>query len=77
MADGYAQAKGRPSLVNLHADTPGLELPGLDILGIASGYGIPATRIETLSYLTQAVKDGLSADGPQLIEVDERRLGDL
>jgi benzoylformate decarboxylase len=47
MADGFAQATGRPALVNLHA---------------AAG--------------TSAVKDGLSADRPHLIEISERRLAD-
>jgi benzoylformate decarboxylase len=61
----------------MHApDTPGLELPGMDIPGIATSYGIQSERVKTLSDLTDAVKDALSADGPRLIEIPERRLAD-
>jgi benzoylformate decarboxylase len=61
----------------MHApDTPGLELPGMDIPGIANAYGVPSERVKTLSELTRAVKDGLAADGPHLIEISERRLAD-
>ena len=59
----------------MHApDTPGLELPGMDIPGIATSYGVPSERVKSLSELTSAVKDGLSSDRPTLIEISERRL---
>ncbi|HET6193140.1 MAG TPA: thiamine pyrophosphate-binding protein [Trebonia sp.] len=141
MADGYAQATGRPSLVNPHAaagtgnamgnlvntqaghvpvivtsgqqarqytelksyltnvdaprlveplvkwshepsrplhhpDAPGMELPAMDIPGIASAYGVQSEQVESLSDLTRAVKDGLSSSRPSLIEVSERRIAD-
>lgn len=61
----------------MHApDTPGLELPGMDIPGIATAYGVPSERVKTLSELTRAVKDALSSDGPHLIEISQRRLAD-
>ena len=44
-------------------DAPGMELPGMDIPGIAAAYGVPSERVKTLSDLTSAVKDGLSATG--------------
>jgi benzoylformate decarboxylase len=54
----------------MHApDTPGLELPGMDIPGIATSYGVQSERVTTLSDLTRAVKDALSSDGPHLIEI--------
>jgi benzoylformate decarboxylase len=61
----------------MHApDTPGLELPGMDIPGIATSYGVQSERVKTLSDLTRAVKDALSSDGPHLIEISQRRLTD-
>jgi benzoylformate decarboxylase len=61
----------------MHApDTPGLELPGMDIPGIAASYGVQSERVKTLSDLTSAVKDALSADRPHLIEISQRRLAD-
>src|SRR5262249_31106211 len=49
---------------------PGLDLPGLDHLALAAGYGVPATRPATADELADALRDALSADGPRLIEVD-------
>ena len=48
----------------------------MDIPGIAAAYGVPSERVKTLSDLTSAVKDGLSADRPHLIEISQRRLAD-
>ena len=55
-------------------DAPGMELPAMDIPGIAASYGVQSEQVKTLSELTSAVKDGLSSDRPSLIEVSERRL---
>jgi benzoylformate decarboxylase len=57
-------------------NTPGLELPDMDIVGIATSYGIPAEHLESLSDLTRPTKDALASDGPRLIEVTQRRLAD-
>jgi benzoylformate decarboxylase len=57
-------------------DAPGMELPGMDIPGIAASYGIQSERVKTPSDLTRAVKDGLSFDGPRLIEIPQRRIAD-
>ena len=57
-------------------DAPGMELPDIDIPGIATAYGIPSERVKTLSDLTRAVKDGLSSDRPSLVEIPQRRIAD-
>jgi benzoylformate decarboxylase len=57
-------------------DAPGMELPDMDIPGIAASYGVQSQRVTTLSDLTRAVKDALSSDRPHLIEISERRLAD-
>jgi benzoylformate decarboxylase len=57
----------------MHAPgTPGLDLPDIDVPGIAAGYGVPATRVESLSALTAEVKAALRSDGPRLIEVPQQ-----
>ena len=59
----------------MHIDgVPGLELPDIDITGIATAYGIPATQVTSLAQLTTTVKDALAGDGPRLIEVPQERL---
>jgi benzoylformate decarboxylase len=49
---------------------PGLDLPGLDHLALAAGYGVPATRPDTADELAGALREALAAGGPRLIEID-------
>lgn len=46
---------------------PGLDLPGLDIVSIAAGYGLPAERVGTIAGLRAAL--AAMPDGPLLLEV--------
>jgi benzoylformate decarboxylase len=69
----YRALKNFTRLMNA-SDTPGLELPGMDIPAIATGYDIASERVDTLSDLTRAVKHALTSDQPHLIEIPERRL---
>jgi benzoylformate decarboxylase len=48
---------------------PGLELPGLDAVKIAEGYGVKALRAGTPDEVRAALRDALNRDGPTLIEV--------
>jgi benzoylformate decarboxylase len=57
-------------------DAPGMELPDMDIPGIAASYGVQSERVKSLSELTRAVKDGLSSDRPSLVEISQRRIAD-
>ena len=57
-------------------DAPGMELPAMDIPGIAAAYGVRSETVKSLADLTHAVKDGLSSDRPHLIEISQRRIGD-
>lgn len=58
---------------------PGLDLPGLDAVQIASGYGVPAERITTGEELAAALAGAAAAGGPRLLEVpielETRQLG--
>ena len=48
---------------------PGLDLPRLDTVGIAKGYGLPARRVEDRDALGGALAEALASDGPRLVEV--------
>jgi benzoylformate decarboxylase len=48
---------------------PGLELPDLDAVQIASGYGVPGEVVSTGKELAEALAAAVVADGPRLIEV--------
>lgn len=57
----FAEAQGTP-------DAPGLEIPGIDFMGLARGYGLPATNVSTLADFEREYKKALNATGPVLIE---------
>ena len=48
---------------------PGLDLPALDVASVASGYGVPAQRVEGRDELHAALGDAIASDGPSLVEV--------
>jgi benzoylformate decarboxylase len=48
---------------------PGLELPGLDVAAVASGYGMQARDVASRDELTEALREGIAAqDGPRLVQ---------
>jgi benzoylformate decarboxylase len=53
-----------------------MELPDMDIPGIAAAYGVQADRVKSLSDLTHAMQGALATNKPHLIEISERRIGD-
>jgi benzoylformate decarboxylase len=49
---------------------PGLDLPGLDVAAVATGYGVPAQQVSGREELTEALRTAIGADdGPRLIQV--------
>lgn len=48
---------------------PGLDLPGLDFIALANGYGCTAERVSDPAALYDVLTRGVAADQPHLIEV--------
>jgi benzoylformate decarboxylase len=48
---------------------PGLDLPGLDTVAIASAYGMSARRAADRDELAQALGEGIASGSPSLVEV--------
>jgi benzoylformate decarboxylase len=49
---------------------PGLDLPGLDVAAIASGYGVTAREVADRAELTEVLRESIAAqDGPRLVQV--------
>jgi benzoylformate decarboxylase len=48
---------------------PGLDLPALDCVAVASGYGVESRRAESRDELHEALDEAIAADGPRLVEV--------
>ena len=49
-------------------DVPGLDVPGIDFVALARGYGVPGGHVPDVAALTAALAD--PPNGPRLIEVD-------
>ncbi|EJT47454.1 benzoylformate decarboxylase [Trichosporon asahii var. asahii CBS 2479] len=55
--------------VALQAESsPGLDIPGIDFVSLAKGYGVPASTVSTPEELDKAYTDALEAQGPVLID---------
>ena len=50
-------------------NVPGLDIPGLDIVALAKGYGCSAIRAETAEQVKEACKEAFNRQGPTVIEV--------
>ena len=48
---------------------PGLDLPGIDLVALATGYGCAAIRVATSDDLADALKEALRRDGPTVLDV--------
>jgi benzoylformate decarboxylase len=56
-------------------NAPGLDVPGIDFLSLAKGYGVDGVRAATADDLRQALMAALGAQAPTLIEVPTRAEG--
>ena len=65
--DEYAILKWFGELEQAHG-VPGLDLPALDTVAVANGYGVPAARADSPEELESALAEAFRADGPRLVE---------
>jgi benzoylformate decarboxylase len=54
-------------------NVPSLDLPFLDIVSLAKGYGCRATKAETREEIQRAFKEALAAEGPTVIAIPIKR----
>jgi benzoylformate decarboxylase len=64
----YGALRGFGKLLGT-GETPGLDVPGIDFVRIAEGYGVPAASVNTADEFTAALKEAITATGPVVIEV--------
>jgi benzoylformate decarboxylase len=65
---GYGAMRSFSQVMQVR-NVPGLDLPGIDFVGIARGLGCDAMRVTKSSDLAPALKRGLAYDGVSVIEV--------
>jgi benzoylformate decarboxylase len=50
-------------------DAPGLDLPALDVAGVAAGYGVNARNAESGEELRELLREAIASPRPELVEV--------
>jgi benzoylformate decarboxylase len=65
---GYAALKSFSRIFNA-PQTPGVDLPGIDFISLARGYGCRALCIEHASDLASALTQSFTSPGPTVIDV--------
>ena len=51
-------------------DLPGMDLPGIDFVSVAAGYGLPGKRVSTAAEMADALKAAIDTEKPSLLEVE-------
>ncbi|MFP5071729.1 benzoylformate decarboxylase [Pseudonocardia nantongensis] len=64
----YGALRGFAGLLGT-GETPGLDVPGLDFVKIAEGYGVPAVSARDAAGVAAALKEAFDDGGPRLVEV--------
>jgi benzoylformate decarboxylase len=55
----------------LHAEgLPGMNLPGIDFVAVAAGYGVPGRRVSTTAAMAAALEAAIDSRKPSLLEVE-------
>jgi len=67
--EGYYILKGFRDAEGIGDTVPGLDVPGLDLVKIAEGMGVRGERVEEANALAEALKRGVAAKWPYLINV--------
>jgi benzoylformate decarboxylase len=65
----YSALKGFADFTQVGRNVPGTEIPGIDVVQIARGYGMTAQQVERADDLEPALREAFATDGPRLISV--------
>jgi len=66
---GYSILKGFRDALGIGDTVPGLDVPGVDFVRVAGGFGAGGERVEEAEALPDALNRALDADGPYLLDV--------
>jgi benzoylformate decarboxylase len=73
----YSALKGFCDFTNVGRNVPGMDIPDIDMVKIAQGYGMTACEIDRAEDLEPALRNAFAANMPQLISVNVSKGGQL
>jgi benzoylformate decarboxylase len=71
----YAALKSFCDFTRVGRNVHGMDLPGMDMVKIAQGYGMPAREVDRPEDLERVLKEEFASQGPRLISVNVARGG--
>jgi benzoylformate decarboxylase len=71
----YSALRSFCHFTNVGDNVPALEIPGIDMVKIAEGYGLPAAEVERPEDLEAALGRAFSSAGPYLLNVKVEKAG--
>jgi benzoylformate decarboxylase len=73
----YSALKGFCDFTNVGRSVPGMDIPDIDMVKIAQGYGMKACEVDRAEDLEAALRSAFAANVPQLISVNVSKGGQL
>jgi benzoylformate decarboxylase len=73
----YSALKGFCDFTNVGRNVPGMDIPNIDIVKIAQGYGLAAQEIDRPEDLETALREAVGSKQPRLISVNVSKGGQL
>jgi benzoylformate decarboxylase len=71
----YSALKGFCDFTGVGRNVPGVDIPGIDAVLIAQGYGMKAREVDRPQDLEPALKEAFASKGPYLVSVNVREGG--
>ena len=71
----YSALKGFCDFTQVGRNVPGMDIPGIDMVKIAQGYGMAAQEVDRAEELEPALREAFASPGPRLISVSVAKGG--
>jgi benzoylformate decarboxylase len=71
----YSALKGFCDFTSVGRNVPGMDIPGIDMVKIAQGYGMAAKEVDRAEELELVLREAFASEGPGLISVNVAKGG--
>jgi benzoylformate decarboxylase len=71
----YSALKGFSDFTQVGRNVPGMDIPGIDMVQIAHGYGMAAQQVERPEDLEPVLREAFAVKAPHLISVNVAKGG--